>query len=160
MKYMITSEEKPVNHPTNAVHKDLESFVLYLDGGLNDENVQLVQVDEIPEISENFREVLKQEKGKVESTSEPPASQQQKDSEQPEINQGKEAKETKFHIYKKKKKAFGAWNLMELLVRMELVLEYGFGALFSSLKIFLVMLEYVLTNWLLIALTMKQITKP
>ena len=36
MKYMITSKEKPINHPINAVHTDLESFVLYLDGGLND----------------------------------------------------------------------------------------------------------------------------
>ena len=59
IKYMITSKDKLVNHPINAVHTDLESFVLYSDGGLNDENVQLVQVEEIPEISENFREVLK-----------------------------------------------------------------------------------------------------
>ena len=77
MKYMITSKEKPVNHPINAVHIDLESFVLYSDGGLNDENVQLVEVDEVPEISENFREVLKQEKNKAASTSKPLACQQQ-----------------------------------------------------------------------------------
>ena len=64
MKYMITSKDKPVNHPINAVHTDLEYFVLYSDGGLNDENFQLVQADEIPEISKNFREVLKREKDK------------------------------------------------------------------------------------------------
>jgi len=35
MKYMITSKEKPINHPINYVHIDLESFVLYSDR-LND----------------------------------------------------------------------------------------------------------------------------
>ena len=69
---------------------------LYSDGVLNDENVKLVQVGEIPKISENFREVLKKEKDKTTSTSEPPACQQQKDNEHPEISQGKEEKETKF----------------------------------------------------------------
>jgi len=29
MKYMITSKEKPLNHPINYVHTYLESFVLY-----------------------------------------------------------------------------------------------------------------------------------
>ena len=82
MKYMITSKEKPVNHPINAVHIDLDSFVLYSDGSLNDENVQLVQVDEIPEISENFREVLRQEKDKAASISELATCQQQEDNEQ------------------------------------------------------------------------------
>ena len=43
MKYMITRKEKPVNHPINAFDTD----------------VQLVEVDEVPEISENFREVFK-----------------------------------------------------------------------------------------------------
>lgn len=36
MKYMITSNEKPLNHPINVVHIDLESFVLYSDSSLND----------------------------------------------------------------------------------------------------------------------------
>lgn len=35
-KYMIIGKEKPLNHPINVVHTDLESFVLYSDGGLND----------------------------------------------------------------------------------------------------------------------------
>lgn len=60
MKYMITSKEKPVNHPINYVHTDLESFVLYSDS-FNDVNSQVVEVEDIPEITENFREVLKQE---------------------------------------------------------------------------------------------------
>lgn len=47
MKYMITSKEKPINHPINYVHADLESFVLYSDS-FNDIDSQLVVVDDIP----------------------------------------------------------------------------------------------------------------
>lgn len=36
MKFMITSKEKPNNHPINVVHTYLESFILYNDSGLND----------------------------------------------------------------------------------------------------------------------------
>ena len=50
MKYMITSKEKPINHPINYVHKDLESFVLFSDS-LNDIDNQIVEVDDIPEIN-------------------------------------------------------------------------------------------------------------
>ena len=60
MKYMITSKEKPINHPINYVHTDLESFVLYSDS-FNDIDSQLVEADDIPEIAENFREILKKE---------------------------------------------------------------------------------------------------
>ena len=58
MKYMITSKEKLVNHPINVVHIDLESFVLYSDSGLNEVYIQIVELDDVPEISENFRVVL------------------------------------------------------------------------------------------------------
>ena len=50
MKYMITSKEKPINHPINYVHTDLESFVLYYDSS-NDIDSQLVEVDDILEIT-------------------------------------------------------------------------------------------------------------
>jgi len=66
---MITSKEKPVNHPINVVHIDLESFVLYSDSGLNNVDIQLIEVDNVPEISENFRAVLNQEKEKMEISS-------------------------------------------------------------------------------------------
>jgi len=69
MKYMITSKEKPVNHPINYVHTDLESFVLYSDS-FNDVNSQLVEVEDIPEITENFREVLRQERQRLDGTAE------------------------------------------------------------------------------------------
>jgi len=70
MKYMITSKEKPLNHPINYVHTDLEYFVLYSDSGFNDVNSQLVEVKDIPEITKNFREVLDQERQRLESTAE------------------------------------------------------------------------------------------
>ena len=60
MKYMITSKDKPINHPINYVHTDLESFVLCLDN-LNEIDSQIVEADDIPEITENFREILKKE---------------------------------------------------------------------------------------------------
>jgi len=61
MKYMITSNEKPLNHPINYVHTDLESFVLY-SNSFNDVNSQVVEVEYIPKITENFRAVLDQER--------------------------------------------------------------------------------------------------
>lgn len=67
MKYMITSKEKHLNHPINYVHTDLEYFVLYSDS-FNDVNSQLVEVEYIPEIIENFRDVLDQERQRLDST--------------------------------------------------------------------------------------------
>ena len=69
---MITSKEKPINHPINVVHIDLESFILYTNSGLNDVDIQLIEVDDVPEISEGFRAVLNQEKKKVAIPSEQP----------------------------------------------------------------------------------------
>jgi len=60
MKYMITSKEKPVNHPVNYVHIDLESFFLFTDN-FNEIDSQLVQAEDIPDITENFREILRKE---------------------------------------------------------------------------------------------------
>jgi hypothetical protein len=61
MRYMITSKEKPINHPVNYVHTDLESFVLFADN-FNEIDSQLVQAEDIPDISENFREILRKER--------------------------------------------------------------------------------------------------
>ena len=58
MKYMITTKEKPVNHPVNYVQTDLESYVLFADN-FNEVDSQLVQVEDIPDIAENYREVLR-----------------------------------------------------------------------------------------------------
>jgi len=50
VKYMITSKEKPINHPINYVHTDLESSFLFSDS-LNDIDSQIVEVDDIPKIT-------------------------------------------------------------------------------------------------------------
>ena len=63
---MITSKEKPANHLINYVQIDLESFVLYSDS-FNDIHSQLVVVDDILEITENFREVLTKEEQEQEN---------------------------------------------------------------------------------------------
>jgi len=49
VKYMITIKEKPINHPINYVHIDLETFVLYSDS-LNHIDSQLVEANDISEI--------------------------------------------------------------------------------------------------------------
>ena len=67
MKYMITSKEKPISHPVNYVHTDLESFVLFADS-FNDIDSQLVQAEYIPKITENFREVLQKERQEKQDT--------------------------------------------------------------------------------------------
>lgn len=68
MKYMITSKEKLLNHPINVVHIDLESFVLYSDSGFNEVDSQIVEPEDVPEIAENFKVVLDQERQKLAST--------------------------------------------------------------------------------------------
>lgn len=67
MKYMMTRKERPINHPINYVHTDLESFVFYADS-FNDIDSQLVLVEDIPEITEKFREVLHKEREEKQDT--------------------------------------------------------------------------------------------
>ena len=45
-KYMITSKEKPNNHPINSVHTDFESFILFNDSGFHDLDSQIIEVEE------------------------------------------------------------------------------------------------------------------
>ena len=77
MKYMITNKEKPLNHPIKSIHTDLESFVIYLDSGFNDVNGRLVEVEDVQEITENFKVVLDQERQNLASTVEQSAFHQQ-----------------------------------------------------------------------------------
>ena len=85
MKYMITSKEKPINHPVNYVHTDLESFVLFADS-FNDLDSQLVHAEDIPEITENFREVLQKERGEKQATMEQSAEDKGQQTEKNRIN--------------------------------------------------------------------------
>ena len=65
MKYMITSKEKPINHPIHYVHTDLESFVLFSDS-LNEIDSKIVEADDIPEIKKkNQRNIEERKTGKA-----------------------------------------------------------------------------------------------
>jgi len=86
MKYMITSKEKPINHPVNYVHTNLESFVLFADS-FNEVDSQLVQAENIPEITENFREVLQKEREEKPTTMEQTAEAKGQQTEKTEATQ-------------------------------------------------------------------------
>lgn len=62
IKYMITSKEKPNNHPIHIVHTDLESLILFNDSSLIDVDSQLVEDEEISEISCSVGDVFSAEK--------------------------------------------------------------------------------------------------
>ena len=104
MKYMITSKEKHINHPINYVYTNLESFVLFSDS-LNDIDSQIVEANDIPEITENFREILKREEQEKQKM----LGNQLKAMDNKQSRHKKQISST----YKKRKKAYGPWILME-----------------------------------------------
>jgi len=59
---MITSKDKPKKHMIQSVHNDLESFILYNDSGTDDLDIQLVEGEEILELSNSVQAVLNEEK--------------------------------------------------------------------------------------------------
>ena len=61
MKYMINSKDKPKNHPIHFVHNDLESFILYNDHSTDDLDSQIVDGEEISELSNSVQAVLNAE---------------------------------------------------------------------------------------------------
>lgn len=61
VKNIITSKEKPNNHPIHSIHIDLESFILFNDDSLIDVDSQLVENDEILEISFSVIDVFNAE---------------------------------------------------------------------------------------------------
>lgn len=69
MKFMITSKKRSNNHPINVVHTYLESFILYNDNGLNDVDIQLVEIKYVPKISNCIRTILDQGKYNLPSSS-------------------------------------------------------------------------------------------
>jgi hypothetical protein len=56
MKYMVSSQEKPHNYPLYSDHSDLDSFILYNDGDIEEQDTQLMEdvssQDEGPESGE------------------------------------------------------------------------------------------------------------
>jgi hypothetical protein len=51
MKYMVSSQEKPHNYPLYSAHSDLDSFILYNDGDLEEQIAQLE--DDTPDSKED-----------------------------------------------------------------------------------------------------------
>lgn len=82
MKYMITSKEKPNNHPINFVHTDLESFILFNDSVLKDVDSQLVDVEDVPKIHNCIKEFIAKEKVNLPSSLEQQSDEAVKNSEQ------------------------------------------------------------------------------
>jgi hypothetical protein len=56
MKYMVNIQEKPHNYPLYSTHSDLDSFILYNDGDVEEQDTQLMEEvadqDEGPERGE------------------------------------------------------------------------------------------------------------
>jgi hypothetical protein len=50
MKYMVNSQEEPHNYPLYSTHSNLDSFILYNDGGLEEQIAQLE--DDTPDLKE------------------------------------------------------------------------------------------------------------
>lgn len=54
---MITRKEKPENHSIHSIHIDLESFILYNHHSIDDLESQIVEGEEISELSNSFQAV-------------------------------------------------------------------------------------------------------
>ena len=102
---MITRKEKSVIHPVNYVHIDLDSFVLYSDS-FNEVDSQLVEAEDIPEITENFREVLMKERQETESFTKQSAFQKQ---QKVEGQQAEITEQTKFQHLEEDEE--GLWTM-------------------------------------------------
>eukprot|EP00253_Pinus_taeda_P026618 PITA_26618 len=89
----------------DITHKYHDLYYFDSNSGFNDIDIQLVEVEDVPDISENFIEVLDQERQKLESTFEQSAFQQQQTEE---INQGKKEDETEFQHLEEK---VGLWSM-------------------------------------------------
>ena len=50
MKFMISSKERPNNHPIHVVHIDLESFILYSDLNSIDDDSQIVHISKVSNV--------------------------------------------------------------------------------------------------------------
>lgn len=65
MKFMISSKDKPVNHSIHAVHTDLDSFIMFSDMDSVDEESQLVEISEVPNLMGNIHETITAESKEI-----------------------------------------------------------------------------------------------
>lgn len=64
MKFMISSKERPNNHPINVVNIDLEPFILYNDMSLVDDDSPIVEISKVLEVISSVHNDLIAEKVK------------------------------------------------------------------------------------------------
>ena len=77
---MISSREKPNNHPIHVFHMDLESFILFNDQFSTSSKILIEEKAKIYEFSNFFLEIaIAKNKGKIPSDLEPGASAQKRD---------------------------------------------------------------------------------
>ena len=67
MKFMISRNERPNNHPIHIVHTNLESLFFYSDMSPVDDDSQIVQISEVLEVINSVQEnlIAKEEKNDV-----------------------------------------------------------------------------------------------
>jgi hypothetical protein len=70
MKYMVNSQEKPHNYPLYSAHSDLDSFILYNDGDMGE---QIIQLEEDTSGPNEGQEIVEAERNKNVITEELPA---------------------------------------------------------------------------------------
>jgi ribonuclease HI len=59
MKYMVNSQEKPHNYPLYSAHFDLDSFILYNDGDMKEQDTQLMEETSSQDEGQEIIEVAK-----------------------------------------------------------------------------------------------------
>jgi hypothetical protein len=59
MKYMVSSQEKPLNYPLYSAHSELDSFILYNDGDTGEKNPQLAEETSGPDEGQEIIEVAR-----------------------------------------------------------------------------------------------------
>jgi hypothetical protein len=57
MKYMVSSQERPHNYPLYSAHSDLDSFILYNDGDMEERDAQLEEDTLDPKEGQRITEV-------------------------------------------------------------------------------------------------------
>ena len=58
MKFMISSKEKPLDHPIHAIHTHLDYLILYSDMNLVDDESQLVEISEVSDVISSVQNVF------------------------------------------------------------------------------------------------------
>jgi len=58
MKFMISSKEKPTNHPIHVVHTNIDFFILYSEMNSVDDDSQLEEISEVSDVISSMQKVM------------------------------------------------------------------------------------------------------